>query len=804
LTCRITISITITLFLNLYLSNRVLSQLNPASRLDSTAKRISFSLSLDTVPKLLLRPFQQVKDNVATGIRAQQQKISQLLNVKKLLPQPLNVPKNPFVLHQADAAYNRIDNNANIAGAGLSYYGDWELNSNWSIATIPFDIQINNQTWTDLSRNNFTNLGAHFNKEQYLQQLKKKLKDKFKPEEFINTDLRNQVEAIKTNAGSLLEKDLKNINQAFGSALNEQIGQLGDVKGMFTKDIASVRQQLLTNEFIQSVTDKEKLLSELQNRKNTGQAVNDTDLKQLEQEVAKLKGVNTLLQKVEEHKNKWQSSGLLTKMKKMELLERKQVEKIIKDPGTTIKLAKQHLQLNGLQKLFLKLNSLNIGQNTLSASPLTVQHMLNKGINTEFFDKNKLLSLGVGKLKTFNSILDQPFTNSMLSNDGMAKMIQFGIGSPSASHSHVSLMTYNQTLGSSNSFSDFGNFSNLNSFRTTVVTTISNQLLIGERGMITTELSRSATTYQQMETSDSTLSNKSAMQRILGGDNLFNNMAIAVKYEDEIADKELSYGLRANFTAPGYINPGSTFLNAGGKEFGVNVKKFFWKGKLQAAVRSDVREFDYSDEGDRLWRNFYSVMDLRYKLRKGQYIGIRYMPNKMTRIENGTKSVVTQLDRFSIDGAIAQKIAGLYYRNNFSLAFQKNKYVLDYEPISNTTVTVSGFQNITIGGKLYYLNTQYDYANNNSQYVYFNSSFLTEAGVTYLLLKRISLSSALSYNSVQGWYRQIGVRQTVAGQLTDRFNLNIYVDARKNIELLQPLLFGLFRTDISIHYQISK
>lgn len=737
-------------------------------------------------------------------LQAQRQKLAGLVDFKKALPRLPEVPKNPFVLHQAAASYNRIDNNANIATPALSYYGDWELNSNWSIATIPFDLQFNNQTWTDLSRNNFTNLGAHFNKDQYLQQLRKKLKDKVDPETFLNTDLRNQVEAIKTGAGTLLQKDLETINQTYGSALKDQIGQLGDLKGMLTKDMASVREQLLTNEFIQSVSDKERLLAELQNRKNTGEAVNDKDLKQLEQEVGKLKGVNALLQKVEEHKAKWQSSGLLNKMKQMELLDKKQIEKVIKDPATTIKLAKQHLQLNGLQKLFLKLNALNIGQNTLSASPLSVQHMLNKGINTEFFDKNKLLSLGIGKLKTFNSVLDQPFTNSMLSNDGMAKMIRFGIGSPSASHSHVSLMTYDQTLGSSNSFSDFGNFSNLNSFRTTVVTTISNQLVVGERGSITTELSRSATTYQQTVASDSTLSNKTAMQRILGGDNLLNNMAVSVKYEDELIDKGLAYGLRGSFTAPGYTNPGSTYLNAGGKEAGINVKKSFWKGKLQAAVRSDLREFDYSDKGEQKWRNTYSVMDLRLKLRKGQYVGIRYMPNKMTRVENGQKSIVTQLDRFSVEGAVAQKIAGLYYRNNVTLAWQKNKYVPDNEPVTNTTITISGFQNIVINSKLLYLNTQYDYANNHTQYVYFNSSLLTEAGITYMLFKKISLSSALTYNSVAGWYKQAGIKQTVSGHFNDRFNLNIYVDARKNIEELQPLLFGLFRTDISINYSITK
>jgi hypothetical protein len=88
--------------------------------------------------------------------------------------------------------------------------------------------------------------------------------------------------------------------------------------------------------------------------------------------------------------------------------------------------------------------------------------------------------------------------------------------------------------------------------------------------------------------------------------------------------------------------------------------------------------------------------------------------------------------------------------------------------------------------------------------VYFNSSVISEAGITYLLLKKISLSSAFSYNSVQGWYQQVGIKQTLSGQLNDRFNFNIFVDARRNLKLYQPLLYGLFRTDISINYLIKK
>lgn len=749
--------------------------------------------------------FLSLKNNITKEFQKRLKKFASSDKLKNIMPLPANFYKNPIVIHTAKGEYNRIDNEGSyINPSGRAWYGDFEVSSSWSVATIPFDVKFNNQSWNDISNNNFSNLGIHFNKENYLQLLKKNLKDKFNPDEFLATDIKDQIENIKQHAGESLKNDLEKISQGFGDQLKDKIGELGDLKSMMSKDIHSVRERLLNNQYVQSVSDKEKLLAELQNKKNTGQPVDDKELQALQNDVAGLKGVNALVQKVEEHKSKWESSGVIKKMKQLDLLNKNQLEKIAKDPVTTIKLAKQHLQLNGLQKLFLKLNQLNIGQNILSESPLSVQHLLNKGVNTDIFSKNKSLIVGMGKLKTFNSILDQPFTNSVLSNDGNAKMISVGIGSSSATNSRFSIMTYNQSMGALENFASISGLAASNTFRSTVVTTISNEMQLGERGNITAELSRSATTYRQSVESDTTLPGKTATQQILNSDNLLNSMAFSLKYEDELVDQNLSYGVYASMTAPGYNNPGNSFLTAGGKEFGVKVKKAFLKRKLQASVKTDMREYNFGDDADKKWRSLYSILDLRMKLRKGQSVGIRYMPNKMVRVEGGEKSTVSLLERLSVDGTVAQKIAGKYYRNNVTLAWQKNKYVLGDEPVLNNSLSVSSFQSITLNSKLLFVNTLYDHATNNSQYVYFNSTFLAETGVTYLLFKKISLSSSITYNSVKGWYNQVGIKQSIAGQLKDRFNFNIYVDARRNLKLCQPLLYGLFRTDISINYLIKK
>lgn len=751
----------------------------------------------DSLPARLSKIPRQLTNGLFTNIAASKDQVAQQLNFKKQFAPLTGIYKNPIAFNHAEAAYTMTDNSSYSFGSGRSYFGDIAVTSSWTVIGVPFEISFDNQTWNDITSNNFTNGSLHFDRDAYLTQLKKKLKPATPSADLLN-NLNNPVDVLRGQAGGILEKDLQGINKEFDNLLDDKLMNVGDLKNLFTKDMLDIRQQLASNEYVKAIEEKRQLLTELQNRKNAGLPVDATQVANLEQEITTMKGTTALIAKIEEHKKKWESSGLLNKIKQLNLVNKKNLENIAKDPATIIKQAKQQLNLNGFQRLFLKLNNLNIGQNTLSASPLSMQHLLNKGINTEFLNNNKMLMLGMGKMQSINSILDMPFTNNLMAADGMMQAISMGVGASKHTHTHVSIMSYNQSFGS------WDGFTPLNSFRNSLVTTISNQVNIGAKGVLKTEVSRSATTYQNTVASDSSLRQKNTTERILSGDDFFKNMAFSIRYEDEYEASGIAYGVHVGRTANGYVNPGNAFLNSGGKELGFNFRKSFWKRKLQACIRTEVREFNYNEEKNDKWRNFYTVMDVRWRFRKGQSLAFRYIPNRMLRIEEGKKSTVSLLDKFSLEGTVAQRIAGTYYRNTLTLAWQKNQYQLGNEPVLNTSLILSSFQNITINKKLLYLNTHYNYVNNQSEYVYFNSSLMTEAGVTYLLFKKVSSSSALSYNSIKGWYQQVGLRQTISSQLNERFNLNLYIDARKNIQLLQPLLYGLFRADISIQYAINK
>lgn len=706
--------------------------------------------------------------------------------------------KNPVVFNNSTAIYSGISDSSYLRDNAQYYAGDFDFKSDWSIGGIPLILNYKNQNWNETEGRSINVFSFEFDKDAYIQNLKSKLKSTVDPAALMN--IKNPFESLKQNAEQALQNELNTINTSYGQLLNNKLAQLGNLKDLFAKDIMSLREQLMSNEFVQGIRAKENLFAELQHKIDIGQPVNMEEFNSIKNSLVELKGVQEVIAKIDAHKKKWESSGLIKKMKEWDLLQKQKLLKLAGDPSHIKKMAREQLNLSSLQRLFLKINKLNIGQDAFSSSPLSMQHFLNNGVVAELMNKGKSILLLTGKQQDFNSIRDMPFVNNIFSNTGTAKAIQLGLGNTGISKSNISVMSFSRSLSPDNN--GLG-LQVLNSFRQSLVTTISNEMNIGEKGIITAEISRSAMS-QNFNKGDSAGQGKSSFEKILSSDDFFKNMAFSLKYKDEFSKAGLSYQIEINRTANGYENPGNQFLNSGSKELGLQMRKSFLKKKIQLSLRSNVREFKYNDELDMKWRNFYMLFDAKWKMKKGQYIGIRYQPNKMTRIEDGNKFTATAIERLAVEANLAKKIAGYYYRNYMNLSYQKNKYAFGTSPVLNKSLLFSSYQTFAINKKLIYVNTSYNYSNSRNQYIYFNTSLVTEAGTSYQLFKGISGSSGITYNSVAGWYQQAGIRQSLSGQLNEKLNLSIYVDARRNIKLIQPVLFGLVRADVSVQYSFNK
>lgn len=778
-----------------HLDLNVSAPISPLKTQDSTQSKIlstSLSLKQDSLPN---KNFRLVNAVGLQSVNEFKSGITKSLSTYKTTVSEIKSAfKNPVQLKSGRTDYQGIADSSYInSNNSFSYLSNISFNSDWLIAGISTIVNVQSQSWSDVDRNRDL-ISVKFDKDNYLKNIQKKLNGKFDPASLLQLPV-DAARRMADEAKNSLTNELKNLNDRYAGLLNTELTSFATLENLSTLDVKSLRQQFLTPDIIKAVSDKENLLGMLQQKMNTGGKVNPDEIAALQREVVKLKAVQEFIGKVAEHKQRWESSGLLKKLKESDLLQKEKIRQLVNDPATIRKMAKQLLSLKGAEKLFLNINRLDIGQNALSLSPMSFRSFLSNGVVTEFLNKGKSFLVMAGKQRDFNSILDYTFSSNLFSNSGFAKAARVELRKTKTYSSHVALSSFNQSL--SNALTPF----NAATFRQILVTTISNEFAIGQKGFFTFDLSRSASQYQRSSgPTDSTLDNKNPLSGILSGDNLLANTAISVKYADEFAASGLSYQVNFSKVANGYANPGNTFLSNGSAELGFNLRKTFLKNKIQLSVRANGREYSFGENDNRKWRSIYTTLDARWKMKKGQYVSLRYQPTRMTRVEESFKQVVTSVERLSFDANVQKKLKKTIYRNLVTVAYLRSSYIFSQSSIRNTSWTVNSFQNLSIGKNMLFINTAYNKAVNQTGFVYLNSSFVTETGFSYPLFGKIFMSSGLTYNSTEGWFKQLGVRQSISGQLGDKFSVSVFLDARKNLSLYQPLWSQPVRADVALRY----
>jgi len=708
-----------------------------------------------------------------------------ILNVNRSLITPIsNAIHSPLIFRRGEAIYSGVYDSSYFFTE--PYYIHYlKFNSEWVAGGIPVQADFNIGNWPAASQQVFS---IRFERTNYLKELKSRLNQKIDPKKLL-ASVPNPFEEMKSSAERMLRGQLEQINKEYQHTLNDKVRELSDFDKISVQDFSSLRQQYMNADILRTLNEQQNLLNALQTQRNLGEKIDTGQLNAVMNSVNVMEGTKKLIETAEAHQKRWRASGLVSQLKQWDVLKVTKLNEVMNDPSVLTKLARQQLNLNSIQRFFLKVNQMKVGENSLSTSSLGFQNFWNNGALTEFINKGKSAMLFMGKSLEGKSINDLPFLNSQVSN-AFAKGLQLGKRNTNGSL-NISAMSFDEGL------STVGNIAGLTNFKRSVVTTIGKEFFVGERGRITAEVSRSVSSYNFKS------SGGSSVAKLFSPENLATNTSFDIRYRDEFPETGLAYQVHVKRNALGYDNPGSAYMNTGSKEGGFSIRKKFLKKKLAVSLRNELREYSYSEEGTNKWRNLYSVAEVQWRMRKGQFISLRYLPNRMIRIDASGKQQVSVFDQLSLDGSINKKVHNSFYSTYLSVAGQRNQYNYDNSVAGNRAIGLTVNQSFAFKKTVVFWNTQFNRSVNASKLVYFNSNCNSEIGTSLNLFGKISSSTSLSYNTVQQWYQQIGLREVVSLQLRERLNVNLFVDARKNLKLYQPLIFGLVRGEIGIHYTIK-
>lgn len=675
------------------------------------------------------------------------------------------------------------------------YLNSVDINAGIDVAGIPIEATITRQDYFENGYRGQFIFNWNFNRDEYFKNLKQAAYLKVRPEEIGYMGM-EALNTIKQRAQSILEQKISSLGEEFRNYLPEKLAKFGLIDNLLNIDISAISQEILSPDALAAQFDRERLLQTLQSQANLGEKIDTSLLQSLKAQVRNFEKLLEFLQMIKSQKQEWEANGFLEKIKGIQADQLQQVGEWMNTPDKLKTLVKNKMNLTGLQKFFLNVNGMSMGRNTVSLSPLSAYGFLNNGVNIEFLNNNNYLFLMAGKQKDFASLSDFYMRAPAFSNDNMAYGVRIGKGAISKNHSHISLFKYQQNR------SEYGQ-SVLRFFpSSSVVATLSNQLQIGAKHMLRTELSKSSRTYNgETAIFDSLSAGTLRGGKLLNTENFFQQIAATLEYEGEVEKWNLSQQVYITYTGSDYSNPGSLFLGRGMKEIGGRLKKTMFGRKLQMSIRGSYREFSYTGT-DNKWKSSNLSFSTRLKLKFGQYLSFSYQPNQATRFLDNRRMRTGGSDRLSLEAGFRRRIGRTTYSNTMSLAFLNNDYQLDSLSATNQSVQFSSINSVAIKGNSIFLSITYSRVNNPSNIAFFNTTANAEMGFSYTLGKKFQSSSSLGFSEVHGWYRQVGIRQSFGGQIGKRLYASVYLDFNRNLKEYRPNNMDRIRADWSIRYRL--
>ncbi|SEW52806.1 hypothetical protein [Chitinophaga arvensicola] len=463
----------------------------------------------------------------------------------------------------------------------------------------------------------------------------------------------------------------------------------------------------------------------------------------------------------------------------------------LEEESSKIRNIKELLPLNGLQRLLLSAKQFDIGNIAASGSKGGVQDLFMSGLQTSFLNNNKFLMLGAGKRIDGGTIRDLTFNSSLDPGAYSMQFLQMGAGDISQPHSHAAVVNANTKSDSRRQYTT------LTLPRNTFVGAFSEDISLGSYGRIAAQLSKSNNQFKNSATgNDPMVASKAAALSLFN--DFWETLSVGLDYNGKVDEWNMSQRAYVSYSGLGYNNPASPGAGRGTIRYGLKLKRNWYKNKLVLGVRSDFQDISSSALTSSKWKNRQFAIDGRWKLNKKMAFDVRFNQSAMKSTGEKAASFQYMTRQLSLASQLQGKMATLPYNSNIMLGYQQ----IDILPQHSTLLNININHSLVISSHVLSMNLFYN-KDIKGEAVYANLLTL-ETGWTYLVLKKISCSSGVTYLDNKAVVQQLGFRQTAGTSVLPRLNVNMYVDCRKNLlNTPQNYLFGNFRSELAISYQLN-
>jgi hypothetical protein len=618
----------------------------------------------------------------------------------------------------------------------------------------------------------------NFDHQKYVQMIQSKVADKLDPETLTALTM-NRINAIKANYENALQNEIAALQSEYKEKYKTTLPMPDGITDLSKTDLSVLRSKVMAEANATSAAMKDSILA--------GNQEHEGRLAMLEK----------VYQKIVSSKEKFENNKLVNQLRANLPFTRDNYKTFLKDPANLEKIVDEHMELGPVQRLFMNMSKLNLGQNAVKDGDFSLQNVINSGINTEF--KNKKASVGFiyGRNNNINNWLQSGLTSGVTNEYASMTGIKLGTGTGSAMQQYLTV-----------NFFDFKDFSQLGHGdnplqsaymavppRRDATITFHSDFEVAPKHKIQLGVSKSFGAYTNNMSADSTAYKANPYNNLLSNAGK-SNYAAMVDYKGEILKSDVNVFVKK--VGLGYNNPGNVLLRAGESKVGFGVaRKMNKQFTLRYNIDYSKRDFDpaklYTSKA------LNNKLQLNYRISRNYRVALTWQQtayNSKLFAEGASRG---SNSRLQADGAYNVHVCGRKIMSNVTVSRQQmNIPMLLDSNYKSTTVLVMHSSTMTVNKNPLSLTFLLN-RSNNKDYLFNTSMFSSETNYSYPVSGTIRLSNSIGYYDNAGWNKQVGIKQQVSAVVMSKLNIDVDVTYKKAVEITRPELANQLFVTAGMH-----
>lgn len=765
---------------------------------------------------------QQNISNIKTGIKDSILSVNPLNKIKETSGLVLNQEKS---LQQLISAKINLFNNTSpfklnhlISNTDFSYSGDttqlvlfpyqtkiiWSFYASLDLSmfNIPFvlNYEVNNGIYT-FGHSPFNSFDQfNFDPARYREQLQSLILQKIKPEVVLSS-IMSRINQIKAAYESNLKKEVSDLVKQYADQYKQELKLPSNITDLSVNDLASVKTKLLSSANLDQYNVNIARSQELLNMQTSPLDLTDSAKQMALAEVKKVEVLKTVYNKIESAKARFDDNKIVRELRSHLPFTPANFKSYLQNSDNLIKVIHDYASLSSLQSLFLNITKLDVGKNAVNTGSLSLQNLVNNGINTAF--KNEKIGLGLiyGANANTNNWLQSGLSSFVSNEYSHMSGITLTNGNKSKSDQFISMNFFD--FRSDPQLSNTGELLQSSYLaqgqRKDAVVTVHSGFPIAPKSKVTIDLSRSFGSYNQFNTLDSITHNPNAVKSLFSSAGT-DNYAASLDFDGEVLHTPLQ--LHISKTGLGYNNPGNVFLRRGETQVGGSIKRRLLKQKLSLQYSTDYRDQSFDSEGIYNFHTFSNKFKTTYRMNRYSNVGFNFYNSNYTSINQTTKRDKGINRRVELQGAYRFKLFDQLITNNDNISHQ----VMSIPDVTGTSYDSRSYllvhsSSLILKNNLLSLSVMANRSSNDSYY--FNtSSFNMDLSYFYSVANGVRMGSGAGYYDNSGWNRQIGVIQQISLSF-NRLNFNVNANYKKAVYVVRKDLANQLFVITSLHYQFN-